>query len=115
MIENLFHSGHVADLVLAVMAGEVLFIFFLVQRSKIHFPFQTYIFGVIAGAFIIIGLREALIGGSYLGIALALALSFAAHIAELISFLRRNKCDPNDIDSSYKYRSKLGTDSKKGL
>ena len=115
MIESLFATGHVADFILAVMAAEAAILFVLAQRGKIHLPYRADIFGVIAGGLIVLGLRQALTGGSYLGIALVLALSFVAHLAELFSFVQRNKGNPNPVDSSYNFRSKPRTDSKKGL
>lgn len=115
MIESLFATGHAADLVLIVMVVEAVILFLLVQRGKIQLPYRTYISGVIAGGLIIFALRQALTGGSYVGIAIALALSFVAHLAELLSFVQRNKSNPNSVDSSYQMRSKPRTVSKKGL
>lgn len=115
MVEAFFTSGHVADFVLAVMALETVALFILMQRGRINLPFRTYLLGVVAGSFIVIGLRIALTSGSWTFIALALVCSFAAHIGEVFMFVRRSNGNPNYRDPSYKYRSETRTGSKKGL
>jgi hypothetical protein len=112
MIDAFFTSGHVADLVFAVMAIEALVIFILMRRGRINLPFRTYVFGVIAGGFIVLGLRFALTDASNAMIGLALALSFVAHIGELFSFLQHNG-NLNHRVTSYNSRSIEGTTTKK--
>lgn len=112
MIESFFRSGHVADLVLAVMAIEAIVIFTLMRQGRIDLPFRTYLFGVIAGGFIILALRFALTDATSVLIAMALALSFAAHIGELFLFLQHNG-NLNHRATSYNSRSIEGTTTKK--
>lgn len=113
MIDAFFTSGRVADLVLVVMAIEVLIIYILMRHGRISIPFKTYFFGVIAGAFIILALRLALTDSAIATIALVLILSFAAHVFELFSFLRRKNDDPNYMSFSYKFWSNRGTTIEK--
>lgn len=115
MIESFFASGYVADLVLVVMAVEVVVLFTLMRRGIIGIAFRTYLFGVVAGGCIVLALRLALTGGQWPLIALALAFSFAAHIVEVLTFVRRNNGDPIYRDPSYMFRSETQTGSKKGL
>lgn len=112
MIEKFLASGHLADLILAVMAIEVLVIFILMRRGRIDLPFRTYLFGVIAGGFIVLALRFALTGSAIPFIALAMVASFIAHIGELSSFLQHNG-NPNYRVTSYNWRSIKGTTTKK--
>lgn len=97
------------------MAIEAATLFALMRLGLITLPFRAYLFGIIAGGLIILALRQALIGGPVIMIALALGLSFVAHIAELFSFVQRKISDPNLASPSYKSRSDRGTTSKKGL
>lgn len=113
MIESAFSSGHIADLVLIVMMIEAAIIFILMRRGRINLPFRTYILGVIAGGFIVLALRLALTDAASAMIAIALALSFFAHIGELFSFLQRNNGNPNHRGVSYNSRSAKGTTTKK--
>lgn len=113
MIEAFFTSGRVADLVLVVMAIEVLIIFILMKKGRITLPFKTYFFGVIAGAFIVLALRLALTDSPIPSIALLLILSFGAHIFELFSFLHRTNDNPNYTSSAYNRRSDRGTTIEK--
>ena len=109
MLEDFFTSGRVADVILLIMAIEVALVFLLKKRGAIVLPFRTYFFGVIAGSLIIIAFRQALTGGSYLGIAVVLGLSFVAHLIELFSFVRRNNGNPIRLTSSYKFGSNSRT------
>lgn len=113
MIESFFASGHVADLVLAVMAIEALIIFILMRLGRIDLPYRTYLSGVVAGGFIVLALRLALTDAASAMIAIALALSFIAHIGELFSFLQRGTGNPNHRVTSYNGRSAKGTTTKK--
>lgn len=105
MLESFLASGHIADFVLAVMAIEAGVIYILMRQGRIKLAFRTYMSGVIAGGCIVLALRQALTGGPATMIALALAVSFLAHIVEIFSLLQRNNGDPNHMSSSYKSRS----------
>lgn len=72
-----FASGHAADLVLAVLAIEAVWL-----KSR------GWTWGAIAGllgpaAFIILGVRAALVGADWYWVAIPLALSFPLHLMDL--------------------------------
>ena len=77
MIESFFANGHAADLVLAVLAFEAVWL-----------RMRGWSFGAIAGllgpaVFIVLALRAALIGADWWWVALALALSLPLHLMDL--------------------------------
>jgi len=78
----LFASGHAADLVLAVLALEALL---LLRAGR---PAIDVALLLLPGACMMLALRSALVGASWLWIALPLAVSFPVHLADL---LRRGK------------------------
>nr|WP_295663100.1 hypothetical protein [Polymorphobacter sp.] len=73
----LFASGHAVDIVLAVMLVEMIVL--IVLRSKA----ATIIVAFLPGALILLAVRAALTGAGWQWIALALAASFPAHIADM--------------------------------
>lgn len=77
-IDWLFVSGHVADLVVAVMLVEAVW---LVRRCE--WPVAATTFRLLPGALMMIALRAAITGADWRWIALALALSLPAHLADL--------------------------------
>jgi uncharacterized membrane protein YjjP (DUF1212 family) len=76
-----FNSGHVVDAILAVFACEA-FVYAVIRRWS---PGAMMRFAVAAlpGIFLLLALREALTGAGWSWIALWLALSFPAHLADL--------------------------------
>ncbi|MGY6636778.1 MAG: hypothetical protein ACXIUO_06560 [Erythrobacter sp.] len=82
MIENLFASGHAADVVLGVLAFEALWLG-LAKRWR-----AAEIAALLGPAvLIVLGLRAALVGADWWWIALPLALSLPLHLYDLRSRL----------------------------
>lgn len=75
--EVLFASGRAADIILAVLAAEAVW---LVWRGR---DWHSVVLMLLPGTLMMIGLRSALIGADWPWIALPLALSFPAHLADL--------------------------------
>lgn len=82
MMESLFASGHAADLVLAVLALEGLWLR-LARRWSLGAI--TRLLG--PAVLIVIGLRAALVGADWWWIALPLAASLPLHLIDLRSRL----------------------------
>lgn len=84
-METLFSTGHIAFIVIAVMAFE-----FLLLRNKIkHLPVLAYSLG--AGVFLVLALRSALLDHSWVFIAALLSASFVCHLLEVRTCLRLEK------------------------
>lgn len=81
-MESLFANGHAVDLVLAVLLAE-----FLLLWSRGRSPVDLF-WMLLPAALILLALRAALVGAPWPWIAGALALSFPAHLADL---MRRKK------------------------
>ncbi|MEM7664994.1 MAG: hypothetical protein AAF250_03990 [Pseudomonadota bacterium] len=78
MIAAFFASGHAADLVLAVLAIEAMWLKFAVGWSGAR------ILGLIGpAAFIVLALRAALVGAGWEWVAALLALSLPFHLIDL--------------------------------
>lgn len=73
-----FASGHAADLILVVLAVEALI---LLRAGR---PAIDVALLLLPGACMMLGLRAALVGASWLWIALPLAASFPVHLADLL-------------------------------
>ncbi|WP_051699069.1 hypothetical protein [Erythrobacter longus] len=77
MIANFFESGHAADLVLAVLAAEAIWL-------KLRGWTLGKIIGLVGPAvFIVLALRAALVGADWEWVAVLLALSFPLHLMDL--------------------------------
>lgn len=76
-MEWLFASGHAADIVLAVLAIEALW---LIARKE---PPVDVVLMLLPAALMLVGLRAALVGAAWPWIAVPLALSFPVHLADL--------------------------------
>ena len=84
MIEAFFSSGHAADLVLAVLAAEALWLW----RAKGWS--WARIAGLVGPAvFIVLALRAALVGAGWEWVAVCLALSLPLHLMDLRGRLAR--------------------------
>ena len=79
----LFASGHAADVILAALLLEALWLL----RSR--WPVQVVVAMLLPAALIVLGLRAALTGAEWPWIALPLALSFPAHLLDLALRTRR--------------------------
>lgn len=85
MIESFFSNGHAADLVLAVLALEAVWL-------KARGWGLVRILGLVGPAvFIVLALRAALVGAGWEWVAVLLALSFPLHLIDLRS---RMSSDP---------------------
>lgn len=73
----LFASGHAVDIVLAVMLVEMIVL--IARKGKA----ATIIAAFLPGALILLAVRAALTGAGWQWVALALAASFPAHIADM--------------------------------
>jgi hypothetical protein len=77
-VSDFFASGHAIDLILAVMAIEILL---LVRRRRR--PPADIVAGFLPGVLILLAARAALTGAGWPWIALWLGLSFPAHLYDL--------------------------------
>lgn len=77
MMESFFASGRAADVVLAVMAAEGLW---MVWRGRSP---RAVAAALLPGAFIVLGIRGALTGAGWMFVAAPLMLAFVAHLADL--------------------------------
>ena len=84
MISWLFAHGHAADLVLAVLALEFIW---LARRG---WRADAAALRLLPGACMILALRAALVGAAWPWIALPLAVSFPIHLAD-VGFSRRRR------------------------
>ncbi|MHA6720405.1 hypothetical protein ACX40Y_13255 [Sphingomonas sp. RS6] len=73
-----FASGHAVDLVLAVIAAELCWL--VAARG---WRLGDALLRLLPGALMLVALRAALVGAAWPWIALALALSFPIHLADL--------------------------------
>ena len=90
-MSQLFESGHAADLILAVMLAEALW---LVGRRGWRVADALTL--LIPGALILVGLRAALTHQDWPWVALPLILSFPVHLADVA---RRRRGDPGADES----------------
>ena len=77
-MEVLFTSGHAADVMLAVLVLEGLWL------SRRGWSVLTVLAMLLPAALIVLGLRAALVGAAWPWIALPLALSFPVHLADVV-------------------------------
>jgi uncharacterized membrane protein len=82
-LESLITSGRIADIILVLMAAEALAAFvWLRQRGRVE-QFPAHLARLLAGMFLVLALRFALVGGGWLAIAICLALALLSHLAEV--------------------------------
>ena len=77
LVRTLFASGHVVDLVLAVLAAE--FVWLVIRGNRA----MDVALGLGAAVLMMLALRAALTGAAWPWIALPLVLSFPLHLADL--------------------------------
>lgn len=75
--EALFASGRAADIILGVLAIEAIWL------SWCGWTKRSIVLMLLPGTLMMIGLRSALVGADWPWIAIPLALSFPAHLADL--------------------------------
>ncbi|MFM9827960.1 MAG: hypothetical protein ACKVOB_04330 [Sphingomonas sp.] len=73
-----FNSGHAADLVLAVLAAEAVWLV-----ACAGWPVWKMLLCLMPGALMMVALRAALTGAGWPWVALALAASFPVHVADI--------------------------------
>lgn len=74
-----FASGHVVDVILAVMAVEALLLLRLQSGASVG----DVLCVLLPGALLLLALRGALVGAGWMWIALCLLLAFPAHLIDL--------------------------------
>jgi hypothetical protein len=85
-VQSFFESGRAADLILVILALELLWLG-LTRRL----PLADAIGLVLPGLLIVLGLRSALTGAAWLWIAAPLALAFPIHLLDLRRRLRDSR------------------------
>ncbi len=78
-----FASGRVIDLVLALVALEVLVLFWLLPRLASPLRLTALLPNILAGVALMLALRASLVGAPWHWIALALLAALAAHLTDL--------------------------------
>ena len=97
-MEALFASGHVADLVLALTALEGAALVAYYRRTGRGVAPGDLVRNLLAGAFLVLALRCALVGAWWGWTAPCLALALLAHLADLRRrWKRRRDVPPNAV------------------
>jgi hypothetical protein len=78
-----FQSGHVAHLILVVMAIEAFVLIIVYKKTKRGMRPSRIIMSLAAGAALVLALRAALTGEGWMWIAVALTISFLVHIVDM--------------------------------
>jgi hypothetical protein len=84
VLNTLFASGRVVDLVLLVMVAEWVFLFLRRRGREEGPPMVDRVLAFAPGVCLLLALRAALTGAGWPWVAAALAASFPFHIADLI-------------------------------
>ncbi len=84
MIGELFASGRIADLILLILAAEFAFLSWRAPAGRRRTAMVELVFRLAPGACLLLALRAALTGGSWMWIAAWLAASFPVHLGDLI-------------------------------
>ncbi len=82
-MSGFFASGRAVDLVLALMVVEAALLAWHRRRSGRGVPVAELLAFLLAGACLLLALRAALVGASWVWVAAALAGAGAAHLADL--------------------------------
>lgn len=80
---SLFSSGHVVDLILALMLAEGALVAVYHRRAGRGVAPLDLISNLLSGVFLLFALRFALLGADWPFIAIALLAAFTAHLADL--------------------------------
>lgn len=83
MIEPLFRSGRIADIVIAVMALEALGFALAARARSRNWSLGVMLTGLLPGVFLVLALRAALVQASTLWIALALSAALVSHLLDV--------------------------------
>jgi hypothetical protein len=82
-VDGLFASGLVADLILALVAVEALLLLAYRRRTGRGPAPADLVLNLLAGAFLVLALRFALVGAGGAWIAACLGAALVAHLADL--------------------------------
>lgn len=82
-MEALFASGHAADIVLAALLIEGLWL------GNRGWPLRTLLTMLLPAGLIVLGLRAALVGAAWPWISLPIALSLPVHLADVLARSRK--------------------------
>jgi outer membrane biosynthesis protein TonB len=81
---ELFASGRIADVAIAILLLEALLFVWLHARRRLGPAPGELLPNVAAGLFLLLALRGALVGAGWPWIAASLAAALAAHLADLV-------------------------------
>jgi hypothetical protein len=90
-VSELFATGRIVDLILALMVLEATALWVLRRLSGRGPPLARWVPTLLAGAFLLLALRLAMIQAAWQGIATALLLALLAHIADLLGRCQRTE------------------------
>ena len=83
MMDEFVTSGHAADLILAVMALEAVFLTVFLKKLGLNRALPGFLAALVAGAALVVALRAALTNGALTLILVCMGVSFVAHLFEL--------------------------------
>jgi hypothetical protein len=83
-VSQLFASGRIVDLILALMVLEAIALWMLRRMSGRGPPLARWVPTLLAGAFLLLALRLAMTQSAWQGIAIALLLALLAHVADVL-------------------------------
>jgi hypothetical protein len=88
-MEQLFASGHVVDIILALMLAEYLALRVYLARTGRGISSLGLATFLLSGALLVLALRVALTGGDWRGISIFLVAAFVVHLLDLRARLAR--------------------------
>lgn len=83
VIESVWAGGQLVDLVLALIALEVVLVLLVARVFRVPAEVLPLLLNILSGACLILGLREALGSGAPVVIVLCLTASLGCHLADL--------------------------------
>ncbi len=83
VIESLFRSGRIADIVMGVMALEALAFVIAARTRKRNWSLAAMLAGLLPGLFLVLALRGALVQTSSVWIAAALSAALVSHLIDV--------------------------------
>jgi len=83
-MKELFSSGHIVDFILALVALEAIFVIGWRLYKKGGPALLAFISNLLAGTFLLLGLRSALVGASWPLISLCLSAGLLSHLINLV-------------------------------
>jgi hypothetical protein len=82
-VSELFGSGRIVDLIVVLMLLEGIALFVYRRRTGRGIATLDWVWNLLAGYFLLLALRAALVHADWRWIALSLALALAAHLGDL--------------------------------